>query len=392
MGPVVLETSELRDLRPEHELVLRLARPRLTPDDQQRVRRFMAEAADDLEWGEFIDQAARHQVLPIVSRHLTRLRLTQTEDGKPLIPYRWIYTDVYDGSRRRNTALADEYSLVLRALNDSGLRYLIRKGPVLGEHVYHDLAARRISNLDIFMRRADYPTLQEIATGLGYRMGELSRDGSAIVAFDRKTELYWKVNLTNTSLPYARVGDRYLVESYLLSTMFSLFQPMLGIRDDADDFLDRSVPVMLYGEPARMLHPTDQMLDSLIQIHLRATLFYYIESGKDLLVRNFLDLAHLLQQAPGGTLEELRTRVETYGVGDSAYYSLYFTGQLYPEAVPVELLAAFRPADTSYLDEYGGFDGVRFAWKRNFGERLFDRRRKEEVAGRSQVPGPRSFV
>lgn len=386
------DNSQLRELRPEHELVLLLARPRLTPADQQGVRLFLANHADRIDWGEFIDQAARHQVLPIIARHLTRLRLTHTEAGKAVVPYRWIYTDVYEGSRRRNQALADEYALVLRALNDAGLRFLIRKGPVLGEHVYHDLAARRISNLDVFLCREDYPRLQQIAVDLGYRMGELSANGSAIVPFDRRTELYWKVNLTNTSLPYARVGDRDLVESYLLSTMFSLFQPMLGIRDDAADFLDRSVPVTLYGEPARMLYPIDQILDSLIQIHLRATLFYYIESGKDLLVRNFLDLAHLLRQAPDGYRDELRAQVDKYGVGASAYYSLYFTSQLYPDAVPADLLAAFQPQDLAYLDEYGGFDGVRFAWKRPFNERLFDRYRREEVAGRSKVPGPRSIV
>lgn len=388
----MIHTSELRDLRPEHELVLRLARPTLTRDDQQGVREFVLRAGGDINWGEFIDQAARHQVLPIISRHLSRLRLTHSEEGKPLVPYRWIYSDVYEGSRRRNIALAKEYALVLRALNDAGVTFLIRKGPVLGEHVYHDPAARRISNLDIFLRRSDYPALQQIAADLGYKMGELSKNGSSIVPFDRKTELYWKVSLTNTSLPYARVGDRDLVESYLLSCMFSLFQPMLEIRDDADEFLERSVPVVLYGEPARMLHPTDQILDSLIQIHLRATLFYYIESGKDLLIRNFLDLAHLLQQASPATLEGLQDRVAAYKVGDSAYYSLHFTRLLYPEAVPAELLAAFQPADTAYLDEYGAFDGMRFAWERSFGERLFDRHRKEQVQGRSQVPGPRSFV
>jgi hypothetical protein len=388
----MLQTTRLEGLRPEHELILALARPRLTPDDQECVRDFLTAHADVLDWGGFIDAASRHQVLPIIGRHLTRLRLTHDAGGKPLVPYRWIYDDVYQGSRRRNDALGQEYARVLRTLNDHGLRYLIRKGPVLGAHVYHDLAARRISNLDIFMRRTDYPQFQELATGLGYRMGELSANGSAIVPFARRTELYWKVNLTNTSLPYARVGDRDLVESYLLSSMFSLFQPMLGIKDDAAELLDRSVPTTLYGEPASMLHPADQMLDSCIQIHLRATLFYYIESRKDLLVRNFLDLAHLLRQASPEVLDELRVRVAKYGCGDSAYYSLHFTDQLYPGVVPPGLLASLRPGDDAYLDEYGGFDGVRHTWKSTFAQRLFDPHRVDEVAGRSQVPGPRSVI
>ncbi|WP_194909501.1 nucleotidyltransferase family protein [Catenulispora rubra] len=378
--------------RPEHHLIVALARPELTPTDRTAIRAFLTEHRADLEWGEFIDQASRHQVLPIVARQLTRHRLTHSEEGKPLIPYRWIYSDVYEGSRRRNEILAKEYALVLRTLNDSGLEYLIRKGPVLGEHVYHDPALRRISNLDVFMRRDNYPTWEKLAAGLGLQMGELSADGSSIVPFDRRTVLYWRMNLTNTSLPYARLGDRDVVESYLVSTMFSLFQPMLGIKDDAEDFLTRSLPTTLYGEPSRMLHPVDQMLDSLIQIHLRATLFYYIESGKDLLVRNFLDLAHLIRQAPPDYLNDLRERVAQFGVERSAFYSLHYTRLLYPEVVSAEAVEAFRPEDTGYLDEYGGFDGGHFIWQRSFAERLFDRRRIEEVAGRSQVPGPRSMV
>ncbi|MFI7553251.1 nucleotidyltransferase family protein [Micromonospora sediminimaris] len=387
-----METTALGALRPEHELLLALSRPELSIEKQQEIRAFLAAHGTEIGWGEFLDQACRHQMLPLIGRHLSRLRLTHSDAGKPLVPYRWIYSDVYEGSRRRNQVLADEYARVLRALNAAGVRYLIRKGPVLGEHYYHDLAARRISNIDVFLRRSDYPRLQEAVTGLGYRMGELDATGSSIVPFDRRTELYWKVNLTNTSLPYARVGDRDLVESYLVSSMFSLFQPMLGIRDDADDFLDRSMPISLYGVPARMLHPADQILDACIQIHLRATLFYYIESGKDLLVRNFLDLVHLLLAANPETLDDLRARVARFGCGASAYYSLVHTWQLYPDLVPEKFVDEFRPADTAYLNEYGAFDGGRFTWKRTFAERLFDPRRIDEVAACSKVPGPRSVV
>ncbi|MFG2049369.1 nucleotidyltransferase family protein [Micromonospora sp. NPDC048935] len=388
----LLDTSSLDGLRPEHELLLALSRPQLSVDERRRIRLFLTTHSEAIEWGVFIDQACRHMVMPLVARHLTQFRLTLSDEGKPLVPYRWLYTEAYEGSRRRNLVLASEYARVLHALNDSAVRYLIRKGPVLGEHFYHDLAARRISNLDVFMQRADYPLLQQVLTDLGYQVGELTPNGSRIVPFDRRTELYWKVNLTNTSLPHARVGDHDTVESYLVSTMFSLFQPMLGIRDDAGEVLDASVPTTLYGVPARMLHLADQLLDSCFQIHLRATLFYYIESGKDLLVRNFLDLVHLLMKATPDCIEEFRGRVERFDLAKSAYYSLHFTRQLYPDLVPERLVDSFRPVDISYLEEYGAFDGEQYTWNRRFAERLFDPRRKAEVAGRSKVPGPRSMI
>lgn len=387
-----METSLLNGLRPEHELLLALSRPRLAEAEQEHIREFLAAQETEIDWGEFIDQACRHMVLPIVGRHLTRLRLTHTRDGKLLVPYRWLYNDVYEGSRRRSLMLADEYGRVMRALNGAGLDYLIRKGPVLGERIYSDLAARRISNLDVFLRKADYPLFQEVAASLGYAMGELDASGSSIVPFDRRTQMYWKVTLTNTSLPYARTGDRDQVESYLLSGCFSLFQPMLGIANDAEDFLRSGVDTVLYGEPARMLHPAYQILDSCVQIHVRATMLYYIESRKDLLVRNFLDLVHLLGTASDDVLVELREAVAKYDCGRSVYYALHFALQLYPDLVPEDLMASFRPADLDYLDQYGAFDGDPHEWSQDFSERLFDNRRAEKVAVQSKVPGPRSRV
>jgi len=167
---------------------------------------------------------------------------------------------------------------------------------------------------------------------------------------------------------------------------------MLGIRDDADDFLNRSVDKTLYGEPSRMLHTADQILDSCLQIQLRATLLYYIESGKDLLIRNFLDLVHLLRDATPECLSDFWARMVKFGCGNSVFYSLYFARQLYPGYVGQDMVDACRPAAAGYLDEYGAFDGGRLTWKRNFAERLFDPRRSDEVIARSKVPGPRSVV
>jgi hypothetical protein len=388
----MLAASLLRDLRPEHELLLALARTRLTDDAQRRIRAFLAERATEIDWGNFLDQAARHMLLPLVSRHMSRLRLCVSEEGRTLAPYRWIYTDVYDGSRQRNQALGDEYARAIRAFNSAGLTHVVRKGPVLGQYVYGDPSARRISNLDVLMHRTDFPLFQQVATDLGYGMGYLAANGSTIVPFDRNTVLYWRVHLTNTALPYQRVGDRNLVENYTLSPWFSLFQPMTGVKDDGDELIENSVPTTLYGEKTRMLSPVDQLLDCAVHVHVRATMLYYIESKKDLPIRNFLDLVELLKRVPDSLVSEFRAKVEKYDCGDSVYYSFHFARQLYPDAVTQELVDSFRPPNVDFLDEYGGFDGLRLRWQKGFAERLFDSRRAENAEARSKVPGPRSII
>ncbi|MFJ2766854.1 nucleotidyltransferase family protein [Streptomyces sp. NPDC087300] len=382
----------LSGLRPEAHLLIALARLRIDRTGQGAIRGFLTRHGAALDWGFFLDQAARHMVLPLVGRNLVRLRLTHGDDGRSLVPYHWIYAAVYEGNRRRNTAFAAEFAKVFRALAEAGIDYAVRKGPVLGEGVYLDRGARRMSDLDVLLRRADFALFGEIAAEQGYTLGQQSADGRRIEPFDRRTQVYWKVNITNVALPYIKLGHQDDLDQYILSGCFSLFQPMSGIRDDGEELLDRAVPTRLYGEPARMLDPVDQLIDGCVQIHVEANLLLHIENGKDLALRKFIDLAELLRLAPEGCLPEFEKRVAGYGCEESVAYALHRTDELYPGSVPASLISRFPVSRPELLEEYGRFDGAPRCWEMPFAERLFDPRRSHVARGRSQVPGPRSSI
>jgi hypothetical protein len=379
--------TNLGDLRPEHELLVLLTHPAFTREREQNTRDFIERHAAGLSWGDLIDTASRHQVMPMIARRLMIHRLTHDAHGTPLVPYRWIYADVYAGSRQRNLALADEYGTFFRALNAHGAEFAVRKGPALGEHVYHDIALRRISDLDILMRRADYATFAQVAVDHGYQKGNVAPNGLRIQPFTADVTEYWDDRLPHTSLPFAKVADRNSVEFTLLTCQFSLFQPL---REDADILLRRSVPTFLYGEPARMLDPVDQVMDACIQTHYHATIYYYIERGRDLLLRTFVDLAMLIAQAPVDVVGALVERANRFDLGDIFHFALYHLDQVFADVVPAALLAAFQPANSAYLDEYGGYEGPSHRWIRTFPERLFDHRRADEITGRSEIPGKRT--
>ncbi len=386
------EKNALRSVRPDMRLLLALSRLRLTEAQREEIRDILTTHEENLDWGHFIDQASRHAVLPLVSRNLTRYRLTHSEDGRPLVPYRWLYADVYEGGRRRNLALGDEYGPVFRRFGEAGLKFAIRKGPVLGEKIYRDIGTRRMADLDILLHREDVPLFESIASELGYRQGKMSANGMDITPYDRQTQLFWKVSLTNVSLPYVKLGHHDGVEMFILSGCFSLFQPISGVQSDGTEILDRAVPTTLYGEPAHMLDPVDQIIDACVQLHVEATLLYYIESGKDVTIRKFLDVAEILKAAPDAYLPALAERVQKYDCGDSIYYALHYTEQVYPDAVPAGLKDNFRPDDLTFLDEYGNFDGERHRWDCEFADRLFDPKRSNAVRTQSKVPGPRSGI
>ncbi|MDF9811451.1 nucleotidyltransferase family protein [Streptomyces sp. SPB162] len=386
------DPNDVSGARPEAQLLFALARLRLANDLKKQIFDFLTINGKNLDWGYFLDQAGRHGVLPLVGKNLIQLRLAQSDVGRSLAPYRWIYSYVYEGNRRRNLALGDEYAKLLRGLNDAGLKHAIRKGPVMCEGVYHDIGVRRMGDLDVLLRREDFPDFEKVVSGLGYVQGQQSRSGEEVIPFDRKTRMFWQVNLTNVSLPYVKLAHRDDVEMFIIDPCFSLFQKSSGITADSESFLERAVDTVIYGEPSRMLDPADQIIDACVQLHVEATTLYYIEIGKDLTLLKFIDLVEILRRTPVDVLNSLPERVRSYGCEDSVFYALHYAARLYPEDVPAKLIAQFEPGDQDFLHQFGGFDGDSQTWELPFVERLFNHRRSQSVTAGSTVPGPRAAV
>jgi hypothetical protein len=369
----------------EAQLLLALSRPRLSDAEQRAVHDFLQARAKDLDWGFFIGQACKHAVMPLISRNLVKLRLSQTEEGRSLIPYRWIFAYSYEGNRRRNLSLGDEYAKVLRSLNASGIRYAVRKGPVLIDAVYKDPGIRRMADLDVLISRSDLDRFGDALAGVGYAQGHQSRNGELVVPFERETQLYWRLNVQN-ALPFIKIAQRDDVEVFVVDPCLSLFQSFSAAAASAEEFLERVVPTEIYGEPSFALEPLDRFLDLCVHLHKEAVGLYYIEAGKAFTVMKFLDVAESLRALAPQALEQFPGRVEQYNCADSVYFALHHTALLYPGSVPPALLNRLRPASLDLLEEYGQLDGKPARWDRPFAERLFAADASTRAMAVSTVP------
>ncbi|SDZ35461.1 Uncharacterised nucleotidyltransferase [Amycolatopsis xylanica] len=387
-----LARTRLGGLTREADLLLALSRVRLDAAGQRRVHDFLGEHGRTLDWGLFIELACAHAVLPLVGRNLVKLRLAHSAEGRALAPYRWIYAYVYEGNRQRNLALRDEYAKVLRGLNGAGVDYAVRKGPVLVEGVYPDPGVRRMGDLDVLLKRESLAEFAAVAGELGYQQGHLSRNADTVVPFDRRTQMVWKVNLTNSTLPFLKPAQHDDVEAFVLDPCFDLFQPRSGRSAEAAKLLARSVPTTHFGEPSHMLDRVDQIVDMCVQLHVEATTLMYIELGKDLTLLKFLDLVELLRLLSPAEVAVLAERVSDFGCADSVHYALRHAGMVYPGDVDPELIARFDTGDEEVLDLYGALDDKPQRWDRDFAERLFDTRRWASLTEHSTVPGPRAVV
>jgi len=373
---------------PHITLLLELNHLHIEPD---RVPGIRALAADpELDWGAFLDLAARHRLLPLVGRHVHRHRLDRrVEDGALAFPYPWLFASAYLGNRHRNQALCDEFGPLLADLTAAGVPCAVRKGFALVEAVYHDAGVRRISDLDLLVDRGDAPRVHEVLLRYGYEQGQLAVDGDRIEPFDKATQMAWRMRMNN-QLPYRKAGHRPDVSDYNVDLCHGIFPRGTQTDVTVADLLARARPAVLCGAPSMALEPADFLLDLCAHLYKEATSAAFVREGLDLQLSKFLDVALFAGSLDEAAWGQFTERALDYGVGASVYYALHFTTALHPGAIPELALDKLRPENLDYLEGFGAPEGVDGHWSQDFIARLFDPGRRHE-AGAAE-PGPTQAV
>jgi Uncharacterised nucleotidyltransferase len=367
-------------LRPEVRLLLALAAPRWGEASTHTVEKWL-DVNVSMDWPYFLDQALCQQVICMVGRNLVR-RLPR---GSAVLPHVWIYSAAYEANSRRNRSLFAEFGRILRALNKTGVKYAVRKGPSLCALVYDDPGIRRMSDLDVLIERESLDDAVEILTDLGYAQGTPSATGDRVVPHERKTQLFWAVHLNN-ALPFLKPTSEPEVRWFEVDLCLDLFQKRSAGGVEVGTVLDRVQPAVICGEPSFALSPLDQLLDICLHLYKEATSYLSITQGRDLNLLRFIDVTESIRVTAPADLARLPLFVRDLGAERETYFALYHASLLYPDAVPIELLTELEPPDRGYLDEYGELEGRTRRWRQGFLDRLFNPDRWIELPGPSSIP------
>jgi hypothetical protein len=373
---------------PEAALLVKLSRPSLTESEAEYCRNVLEEHRKNFDWGFFVDQAGRHKVLPLIGRNIHEHFLHRSDQGAPLIPYRWLYGAAYTTNRRRNEALTVEFTAILSAIASTDVRFAVRKGLVLAETLYGNYGLRRMVDLDILTERRDVQRIGAVLENQGYRQGRRSKDGTSIEEFDRSTRAYWRLNVNN-ELPYMKISDLMEVDYFAVDLCTDLSQRKTETVLPTSELLDRRVEVRLGGGSSFALAPEDQFIDLCLHLYKEATSRYYIETGVDLQLLKFLDVAlsNAAIVSQGGWRQTLQ-RIHHYQATAGVYYAMYHAGLLYPEYFSEFQFVDLSIEDHDFLDDYGTLDGQVGRWRNSFQRRLFSTERRDTVDGKTTVPRP----
>ncbi|RMF03779.1 MAG: hypothetical protein D6768_05050, partial [Chloroflexi bacterium] len=213
--------------------------------------------------------------------------------------------------RRVTAALAD--------LQESGLDFLVIKGPVLAQQVYPDSNLRPFGDLDIVVRERDWPAVHRHLLARGF-VPEAEWP-------EPPPKLHPKLVLYE--LKYWHPGTELLVEVHY----DDLLNAGLASRDGAG-FWQRAGWVEIEGVRVKALSAADQLLHLCMHAHYHGYTRLNWLSDIALLVRDHAEKINWPQFVAAVEAEEAEVGV---------YFTFCYMEQLLGVAVPADVLAAVTP-------------------------------------------------
>jgi hypothetical protein len=269
----------------------------------------------DADWEEVFQGACRNGLLGLTHRYLKQW---EPQDYPPP-EFRQRVQQAYRISAIRMALMYRNIRKVLAQLAESGVDYMVVKGPALAHMVYPDPALRAFNDLDLVVRERDWSAMHRLLAGMGFEPEEdLPQPPPKLVPQAILYELkYW----------HREAG--LLVEVHY----DDLLNAGLASRD-VEGFWQRAVLVDVEDVPVKALSLEDQLIHLCAHAHYHGYTRLNCFSDIAFIVRDHaaqLDWERLLEAV----------RIEEAHVG--VYYSLRFLDQLLGVSVPGGVLDALRP-------------------------------------------------
>jgi hypothetical protein len=361
----------------EINLLMELARLDANSIDTKKAQRLVEEPS--LSWGTFLELAAAHRVLALVTRNAELHGLLRRSPLWQVMKATRVFTQV------RNESLAREFAVIARALDQAKVPFAPRKGLYLADHAYRDIGVRDMSDFDLLIEAAAVGEATAALADIGYATGLLSPNGRVLSPLPRATEVYWRTSMSTVPTLKKLTTDPFAI-FFQIDARTDLFEPGSGSSVPAVHLINDARPGRIAGTDARVLTDPWATVDVAVHLHREATSLYCISNGRDLSLSKFLDLSALVAKLDVANCQTVVEIAHQHHIEEPIYYALHHTELVFPGSVPATLLDRLRPANLHFLDEYGAGDHHVATWDSPFLARLFDSSRRFRIQGRSSVP------
>lgn len=247
-------------------------------------------AHPDLDWGELLEQALRHQLLPMLAWSVL--------EHDPLDGLHHGVRDHLGASlaanRHRLNLLREEATGVARAFQAAGITFVATKGIIFESTLYRRMGTRMLKDVDFMIAPGDRDAAARVLAELGYQNGDYDWKRDAIVPLERR--LYLEYRLYPDHLPrHVRRLDDPLVRHIYLDVANSLtwhgapyqvpIEPALASRI----FQEETPDLPSFG-------PEYQFLFTVLHLLREAWIDKWVDFGYDVTLMKFGDVLRLFNR------------------------------------------------------------------------------------------------
>jgi hypothetical protein len=259
----------------------------------------------DADWSHLFKTSHFHSVTTQIYLRLKGLKVISSEHLEP-------FKREYFLNARNNTLYFHEFNRLFNSLHEAEIPVIVVKGAFLAEHVYRNIAARIIGDVDLIFKIKDIERSLELVKELGY--------ANRLLPLDSEQEL---------SHEYGSPPSR--PNSADLDIHWGLEATTSGFDIDTEGFWERSIPVLLADAPVRTLCPVDLLL----HLCLHTSYHHHFQGG----LRGLVDIREVIMHPPQPIDWDVFTRrSQEWRITRPVYFALRLTHELIGLPLPDGLL------------------------------------------------------
>ena len=146
--------------------------------------------SNGLNWGELLEQALRHKILPLLAFDTTSNQFIET---LPKLVRRHLRTTL-DLNKYNNTILYNEAARIIKILESQDVRFVGTKGITLESTIYNNNGSRRLGDMDFMVLPKYRNVITRTMSQLGYQMGGFNWSTYKVRPLNREEKTIFKLN------------------------------------------------------------------------------------------------------------------------------------------------------------------------------------------------------
>lgn len=246
----------------------------------------------ELDWGELLYQAVRHNLLPLLSYTLQNNKISEKVPNGVL---RMLGQSLLFNRHTLQLGYG-EIASITKAFEAESIPFVVTKGYVFDSLLYQSVGIRQTNDIDLILSPKDKFKAAEILKKLGYQPGHFDHKTEEVVEANEQIKKFFHV-VAEYSPEFVKKLHDPVIQAFYVDMNFSLTWLNSSYRIPVEQALKSAIRIEIPGYDVTMpiLSPDYQIIYTALHLFKEAWVESFgIKDGNDVNLTKFMDMYFLL--------------------------------------------------------------------------------------------------